>query len=93
MLRFGQLAAAGREALVAGDPARAVAMLDQALALWRGPALADLDQLQFANAERARLEEVRLGVLESRIDAQLAGGRHNETIAELEYADRRAPVA
>jgi DNA-binding SARP family transcriptional activator/pimeloyl-ACP methyl ester carboxylesterase len=92
VLRFGQLAAAGREALAAGDPARAVALLDQALALWRGPALADLDQLQFACAERARLEEVRLGALESRIDAQLADGRHNETIAELEALTAEHPL-
>ena len=71
MLRFRQIAASGREALAAGDAATAVRLLDESLALWRGPALADLGDLQFATAEQARLEEERLGVLESRVDAQL----------------------
>ena len=92
VIRFEQLAAAGREAIAAGDPAHAVALLDQALMLWRGPALADLDQLPFASAERARLDELRLGALESRIDARIACGRHNETIAELEALTGEYPL-
>ena len=92
VLRFGQLAAGGREALAAGDAAIAVRLLDQALALWRGPALADLGDLQFAAAEQARLEEERLGVLESRVDAQLMCGRHREPIAELELLTSQYPL-
>jgi DNA-binding SARP family transcriptional activator/pimeloyl-ACP methyl ester carboxylesterase len=84
VLRFEQLAAAGRDALTAGDAAGAVGLLDRALALWQGPALADLDDLQFARAEATRLEEARLGVVESRVDAQLASGRHHGMLAELE---------
>ena len=76
VLRFEQLAASGRDALAGGDPATAVRLLDESLALWRGPALADLGDLQFAAAERARLEEKRLGAVESRMDAQLVCGRH-----------------
>jgi DNA-binding SARP family transcriptional activator len=84
VLVFEQLLSAGREAIAAGDADRAVALLDQSLALWRGPALADLGDGAFASAERARLDEERLAALESRIEAQLACGRHDETIAELE---------
>ena len=84
VLVFEQLVSAGREAIAAGDADRAIALLDQSLALWRGPALADLGDGTFASAERARLDEERLAALESRIEAQLACGRHDETIAELE---------
>ena len=62
----------GRDALASGDADRAVRLLDQALALWRGPALADLDDGPVRERERARLEEERLGALESRVEAQLA---------------------
>jgi DNA-binding SARP family transcriptional activator/pimeloyl-ACP methyl ester carboxylesterase/class 3 adenylate cyclase len=92
VLQFQQLASSGREALAAGDAATAVRLLDQALALWRGPALADLGDLQFAAAEQARLEEERLGVLESRVDAQLMCGRHREPVAELEALTTRHPL-
>ena len=92
VLRFQQLAASGREALAAGDAATAVRLLDESLALWRGPALADLGDLPFATAEQARLEEERLGVLESRVDAQLMCGRHREPIAELETLTTRHPL-
>jgi len=92
LLRFEQLAAAGREALAAGEAAGAVALLDQSLALWRGPALADLDNLGFASIEAGRLEEARLGVLESRVDAQLHDGRHREVLPELETLTTTYPL-
>ena len=92
VLRFEQLAASGREALAAGAAATAVRLLDESLAVWRGPALADLGDLPFAAAEQARLEEERLGVLESRVDAQLMCGRHWEPIAELETLTTRHPL-
>ena len=56
----------------------------EALALWRGPALADVAFEPFAQAEAARLEERRLAALEARIDADLETGRHTEVAAELE---------
>ena len=92
MLRFERLAAAGRAALAAGEATAAVRLLDESLALWRGPALADLDELPFVSAERARLEEHRLDVVESRVDAQLACGRHQETVAELEALTTEHPL-
>jgi DNA-binding SARP family transcriptional activator/pimeloyl-ACP methyl ester carboxylesterase len=92
VVRFQQLAASGREALAAGDAATAVRLLGESLAMWRGSALADFGDLQFAAAEQARLEEERLGVLESRVDAQLMCGRHREPIAELETLTTRHPL-
>jgi hypothetical protein len=89
---FHQLVAAGRDALGGADAATAVRLLDQSLALWRGPALADLDELQFAQAEQARLEEERLGALESWFDARLMCGRHHEAIVELETLTARHPL-
>jgi YVTN family beta-propeller protein len=56
----------------------------EALALWRGPALADLDGEPSVAAAAGRLEEERLAVLEERIDADLALGRHGELVPELE---------
>src|SRR5919206_572403 len=82
--RFEELAHQGRAALGIGDAAAAAQALGEALALWRGPALADLALEEFAQAEAARLEELRLGVLEDRIEADLALGRHGPLVAELE---------
>jgi DNA-binding SARP family transcriptional activator/pimeloyl-ACP methyl ester carboxylesterase len=92
VLRFEQLAATGRAALVGGDAAAAVRLLDDALSLWGGPALADLGDPLFAVAERARLEEARLDAAESRADALLACGRHHETVAELEELTAEHPL-
>ena len=57
--RFEDLAAAGRKALASGDPSRAAEILGRALALWRGPPLADLAYESFAQAKIGRLEELR----------------------------------
>jgi DNA-binding SARP family transcriptional activator len=65
-------------------PAVAAGKLREALALWRGPPLADLAYESFAQAAIARLEELRLAVLEKRIEADLALGRHADLAAELE---------
>ncbi len=56
----------------------------EALALWRGPPLADVAQSRFARQEIGRLEERRLAVLEERIETELALGRRADLIAELE---------
>jgi DNA-binding SARP family transcriptional activator/pimeloyl-ACP methyl ester carboxylesterase len=84
VLQFEQLVRAARDALAGGDPATAAQVLDESLALWRGPALADLGEVEFAAAERARLEEARLGAVELRMEALLQSGRHAEMVAELE---------
>jgi DNA-binding SARP family transcriptional activator len=58
--------------------------LREALALWRGPPLADFAYESFARDEIARLEELRLIALERRVDADLEAGRHAELVPELE---------
>ena len=63
---------------------RRVGALRDALSLWRGPALADFAYESFAQTAIARLEEIRLAAVELRIDADLALGRHDELVGELE---------
>ena len=65
-------------------PAARVDMLSKALALWRGPALADFLYEPWAQGEASRLEELRLNGLEARIDAHLAVGHASELVGELE---------
>ena len=91
-LRFEQLATEGDAALAADDAATAAQCLDQALGLWRGPALADFDTVPSARTEAGRLEEQRLAALESRAEALLACGRHRDLIAELETLTAAHPV-
>lgn len=88
--RFERLARDGRRALDDGDPGAAAERLRAALGLWRGPALAELDE-PFARAERDRLEHLRLTVLEDRVEADLALGRHGDLPAELEPLVQRHP--
>ena len=82
--RFERLAGEGRAALVEGDPERSARLLRDALDLWNGPALADFAYEPFAQGEIARLEELRVGTLEERIEADLACGGAAELVGELE---------
>lgn len=82
--RFERLAAEGRAARARHDSEKAGALLREALALWRGPALADFAYEAFAHDEAVRLEELRLAVLEERIWADLDLARHNELVEELQ---------
>jgi DNA-binding SARP family transcriptional activator/pimeloyl-ACP methyl ester carboxylesterase len=91
-LRFEELAAEGDAALAAGDTVAAARRLDEALGLWRGPALADVDAAPSARAEAGRLEEKRLAAEESRAEARLACGRHRELITELETLTAAHPL-
>ncbi|MBP2581713.1 putative ATPase/DNA-binding SARP family transcriptional activator [Streptomyces sp. PvR006] len=78
--RFERLAAEGLAALGAGDPARAAALLDEALGLWRGPALADLPD---RDTEAPRWEARRLDVRRAALDAALGLGRAPAALPEL----------
>ncbi|GLY84182.1 ATP-binding protein [Actinoallomurus iriomotensis] len=82
--RFERLAGEGRSALAAGDAARAVGLLREALELWRGPALADVADAPFAEAQVARLDELRLSALEDRAEAALTLGRGRDLVPELQ---------
>jgi DNA-binding SARP family transcriptional activator len=81
--RFVALAEEGHRLLAAERSAQAVGVLREALGLWRGPALADVADEPFAQPERQRLEELRLVVLEDRLAAEMALGRHAAAAAEL----------
>ena len=81
--RFQRLAAEGRAALATDAPEKAAELLRDALALWRGPALADVGGAPFAAAQIVRLEELRVGAVEDRVEAELALGRHRALVAEL----------
>jgi DNA-binding SARP family transcriptional activator len=82
--RFEGLLDESRSMRAEGDAARAAATLSEALALWRGPALADFAYEPFAQAEIARLEGLRLGAVEDRIHAELALGQGAELVGEIE---------
>jgi DNA-binding SARP family transcriptional activator/ABC-type transport system substrate-binding protein len=83
--RFEELLQQGR---ADGDLSR----LREALALWRGQAYADVAYEDFARLESARLEELRLATVEARIDAELASGRADALIPELEQLTARHPL-
>ena len=82
--RFVGLVAAGSRALEAGDALDAAHLVAAALELWRGSALADLGGEPVADVEAPRLEEHRLAARELLNDAELALGRHEALIPELE---------
>ena len=86
------LQAEGRAAARAGDWERASAQLSTALALWRGPPLADVPSQLLGQAEVPRLAEMRLDALEARIDADLHLGRHREIVAELQPLAAAEPL-
>ncbi len=82
--RFQRLLEDARRALARGEPGAAAETAEEALGLWRGPALADFAYESFAQAEIARLDELRLAAEEERIEAGLDLGRHRELVGELE---------
>ena len=86
--RFEALAHEAREA----EPAERAALLRRALELWRGAPLADLELEDFAQDEIHRLEDLRLGVLEERIAADLDVHVDAELVAEIEALVRANPL-
>ncbi|HEX6675525.1 MAG TPA: BTAD domain-containing putative transcriptional regulator [Actinomycetes bacterium] len=90
--RFERLADAGRQALADGDPADAAALLRQALALWRGPALPELAEWAASWPELTALADRRISVTEDRVEADLALGRHRELVGELDLLVGQHPL-
>src|SRR6266511_1204723 len=82
--RFERLVGEGSAALAAGNAKMAADRFREALAFWRGQALADLQSERFAITAAARLEERRVFAFEQQLDANLALGRDRELIGELE---------
>lgn len=90
--RFERLAQEGRAALRAREPERAVALLREALELWRGPALDGLAESEPGRPAAVRLEERRLGALEDRIEAECLLGGHHAAVPELRELVGRHPL-
>jgi predicted ATPase/DNA-binding SARP family transcriptional activator len=84
VVRFERLLDEGREALARGAAGLAADRLGAALALWRGPALADVEDSGILALEASRLDELRLACVEERIEAELSLGRHDAVVPELE---------
>ncbi len=78
--------------LIARDSAAALAGFDGALALWRGPAYAEVSEHGPVRTEAARLEQVRVGAVDDRVDVLLALGRHAEVLPDLEQTVARHPL-
>lgn len=82
--RFTEHATAGWQAWEGNDPQRALTAFEAGLALWRGPAYAEVVGSTWVAPEVARLEELRLSAIEGRCAALLAVGAHERAVADLE---------
>lgn len=89
---FATRAEKGRELFEAGDNEQARRVLAEGLALWRGAPLSDVAKGELLTAEATRLEEWRLQALQTRIEADLALGRHRELVSELREFTRQNPL-
>jgi DNA-binding SARP family transcriptional activator len=89
--RCEHLYASARAALAGSDAARSAALLHDAKALWRGPPLCEFNYEGFAQAEIARLQELRMSCREELIEAELALGEHASLVPELEALVREQP--
>jgi predicted ATPase/DNA-binding SARP family transcriptional activator len=90
--RFERLVAEATSALGRRAYVEASELLVEALALWRGPALVDVQYESFAQAEITRLEELRLAAVEGRIEAELGLGHHDQVVGELEALVAENPL-
>jgi predicted ATPase/DNA-binding SARP family transcriptional activator len=89
---FEREAAAGRDLARSGDYHRAADLFAQALARWRGQALADVAGTGWGEPEAVRLEELRAATLENWMDARLAVGEHQQVVADAETAVAEHPL-
>jgi len=87
-----QLLATAHERAAAGEPEVAAELLREALALWRGPTLAGLLLESHGRDEVAQLDELRLTALMDRIDCDLALGRHEDVLGELQVLVGEHPL-
>ena len=90
--RFERRLGRARELITLGEPDRALFTLDEALTLWRGRALVDVEDWERGRIEASRLEELRLDAEELRVDAALRAGRHLEVLAEARARVAEAPL-
>ena len=92
LLRFTELVESGDRAVADGIPERGVALLDEALALWRGEPLAELGDLAAATGDRLRLTELQVRARERRCDALLAVGRPEAAVPDLQHLVAAHPL-
>ncbi|MGA6166229.1 BTAD domain-containing putative transcriptional regulator [Amycolatopsis magusensis] len=92
LFRFHELVEHGRAELTARSFDTAAATLREALALWRGPALADLIESGIRWPELLTVQNAKLAAIEDCMEAELAGGRHHEVIGELEAVAEAEPL-
>ena len=90
--QFATLQQRARDEHLRDDPASAAATLEEALGLWRGPALSDVRGAPFAEPEAVRLDELRLLAQEDFFDARLALSEHAALVADLEQAVLEHPM-
>jgi DNA-binding SARP family transcriptional activator len=90
--RMRRIVADARERMADGESEAASLLLQEALGFWRGPTLAGLALESFGRAEVAQLDELRLTLLMDRIDCDLARGRHEHVLGELQVLVREHPL-
>lgn len=90
--RFDRMRRDGHQALADGNPELALALSRRALALWRGPALAEVADESYGSAEAGRLDELRVECTEDELDAELALGRHEEAMPRLRQLSNEHPL-
>ena len=89
---FDRLLRRARELLTLGEPEHAAYVAEEALALWRGHALVDLEEWEAGRIEAGRLEQMRLDAEELRIDAALRAGRYRDVLSDAQALLARAPM-
>jgi DNA-binding SARP family transcriptional activator/ABC-type branched-subunit amino acid transport system substrate-binding protein/streptogramin lyase len=91
-LRFAELTDEARARANAKQPEHASAIYADALALWRGNALAGIELESVGRHELERLDESRIVALMDRIDCDLALGRHDDLVGELDVLVAEHPL-
>ena len=90
--RFERMVRRSSELLTLGEHDRAAYVSGEALALWRGPALRELEGWEAGRIEAGRLDELRLDAEEIRLDAALRAGQHRQVLAEAQARVAEAPL-
>ena len=89
--RFERLVSRGRELLDLGQPERAAYTFGEALELWHGPPLPELEEWEPGRIEAARLEELRLEAQELQVEAAIRAGHHQDVLARARSLAEETP--
>jgi WD40 repeat protein/DNA-binding SARP family transcriptional activator len=91
-LRFERLLGRARERLTLDEPDRAAYLLEEGLALWRGPALDELENWEPGRLAASRLDELRLDAEELILEAALRAGRHRDVLGTAQARVEESPL-